>query len=83
MRALNELSPLPSTQLALPPPLLPAPSVERPYCLISDESDDLAWFPSLSLPDVDASVQALREDAVRALSSPDDHPSQPLWVSFG
>ena len=51
--------------------------------VISDESDDLAWFPSLSLPDVDASVQALCEDAVRALSSPEDHPSQPLWVSFG
>ena len=38
--------------------------------VISDESDDLAWFPSLSLPDVDASVQALREDAAR-LSSPE------------
>ena len=51
--------------------------------VISDESDDLAWFSSLSLPDVDASVQALCDDAVRVLSSPEDHPSQPLWVSFG
>ena len=38
--------------------------------VISDESDDLAWFPSLSLPDVDASVQALCDDAERALSEP-------------
>lgn len=51
--------------------------------VISDESDDLAWFPSLSLPDVDASVQALCDDAVRALSSPQDRGSEPMWVSFG
>ncbi len=51
--------------------------------VISDESDDLAWFSSLSLPDVDASVQALCDDAVRALSSRQDCGSQPMWVSFG
>ena len=50
--------------------------------VISNESDDLAWFPSLSLPDVDASVQALCDDAVRALSSPQDRGSEPMWVSF-
>jgi hypothetical protein len=51
--------------------------------VISDESDDLAWFSSLSLPDVDASVQALCDDAVRALSLRQDCGSQPMWVSFG
>ena len=51
--------------------------------VISDESDDLAWFPSLSLPDVDASVQALCDDAERALSSPQDRGSEPMWVSLG
>ena len=51
--------------------------------VISDESDDLAWFPDLSLPDVDASVQALCDDAVRAVSSRQDRGSEPMWVSFG
>lgn len=51
--------------------------------VISDESDDLAWFPSLSLPDVDASVQALCDDAERALSSRQDRGSETVWVSFG
>ncbi|MCP4741286.1 MAG: NUDIX domain-containing protein [Actinomycetales bacterium] len=51
--------------------------------VISDESDDLAWFSSQSMPDVDASVQALCDDAVRALSSPQDRGLEPMWVSFG
>ena len=40
-------------------------------------------FPDLLLPDVDASVQALCDDAMRALSSPQDRGSEPMWVSFG
>lgn len=54
---------------------------------ISEESDDLSWFPRLGLPQVDASVQALVDDARRVLGASSDRPLEPLrepnWVTFG
>lgn len=44
---------------------------------ISDESDDLRWFAPQAVPELDASVVALMDDAQVALGEPT------AWVSFG
>lgn len=49
---------------------------------ISAESDDLRWFDHRELPPIDASVQALVDDA-RALLSPADITAPDRWVTFG
>ena len=47
--------------------------------VISDESDDLAWFSRDELPDIDASVAALVCDADLALKQSEAQ----QWVTFG
>jgi 8-oxo-dGTP pyrophosphatase MutT (NUDIX family) len=47
--------------------------------VISDESDDLAWFSRDELPDIDASVAALVCDADLALRQSEAQ----QWVTFG
>jgi 8-oxo-dGTP pyrophosphatase MutT (NUDIX family) len=48
-----------------------------PEPTISNESDDLRWFARDALPDIDASVTALIDDAQVALRGPT------TWVTFG
>jgi len=47
--------------------------------VISDESDDLAWFSTEELPDIDASVAALVCDAELAMRQSEAQ----QWVTFG
>jgi hypothetical protein len=47
-----------------------------PQPQISSESDDLRWFAPGALPDIDASVAALIDDAEVALLAPT------TWVTF-
>ncbi len=53
--------------------------------VISDESDDLAWFSRADLPDVDASVAALIRDADGALGELGElgGSGDRDWVTFG
>lgn len=44
--------------------------------VISEESDDLRWFPQAGLPDLDSSVRALLADAA---TMPDSN----AWVTYG
>lgn len=54
--------------------------VPRPVdVVLSDESDDLAWFSREELPGLDASVAALLRDADLARKQPESH----QWVTFG
>lgn len=53
------------------------PEVIEP--IISAESDDLRWFATSDLPDVDASVRGLLDDAVRVVNAT---PAL-SWVTYG
>lgn len=56
------------------------PEVLEP--VISDESDDLRWFPRADLPDLDPSVRALLSDAAWSLGS-GHAASHSSWVTYG